>query len=92
MSGVMQEVLKFLKKSLFIKQKDLKEEFSELKNRLEEIAQNPFERRSFIYLDIIAWLESKVDSKTVEQVSKKKFLERELKKVKLAGVLKNVAR
>ena len=92
MSGVMQEVLKFLKKSLFIKQKDLKEEFSELKNRLEEIAQNPFERRSFIYLDIIAWLESKVDSKTVEQVSKKKFLERELKKVKLAGVLKNVAK
>ena len=92
MSGVMQEVLKFLKKSLFIKQKDLKEEFSELKNRLEEIAQNPFERRSFIYLDIIAWLESKVDGKTVEQVSKKKFLERELKKVKVAGVLKNVAK
>lgn len=90
MSGVMQEVLKFLKKSLFIKQKDLKEEFKELKNRLEIIAQNPFERRSFVYLDIIAWLESKVDGKTVEQVSKKKFLEREFKKVKVAGVLKNI--
>ncbi len=90
MSGVMQEVLKFLKKSLFIKQKDLKEEFTELKVRLETIAQNPFERRSFVYLDIIAWLESKVDSKTVEQVSKKKFLEREFKKVKVAGILKNV--
>ncbi len=90
MSGVMQEVLKFLKKSLFIKQKDLKEEFTELKVRLETIAQNPFERRSFVYLDIIAWLESKVDGKTVEQVSKKKFLEREFKKVKVAGILKNV--
>jgi tetratricopeptide (TPR) repeat protein len=90
MSGVMQEVLKFLKKSLFIKQKDLKEEFTELKARLETIAQNPFERRSFVYLDIIAWLESKVDGKTVEQVSKKKFLEREFKKVKVAGILKNV--
>jgi tetratricopeptide (TPR) repeat protein len=90
MSGVMQEVLKFLKKSLFIKQKDLREEFRDLKNKLEEIAQNPFERRSFVYLDIIAWLESKVDGKTVEQVSKKKFLEREFKKVKVAGVIKSV--
>ena len=89
MSGVMQEVLKFLKKSLFIKQKDLREEFRDLKIKLEEIAQNPFERRSFVYLDIIAWLESKVDGKTVEQVSKKKFLEREFKKVKVAGVIKS---
>ena len=88
MSGVMQEVLKFLKKSLFIKQKDLKNEFLELKQHLETIAQNPYERRSFVYLDIIAWLESKVESKTVEQVSKKKFLEREFKKVKMA-VLKS---
>lgn len=89
MSGVMQEVLRFLKKSLFIKQKDLRDEFRELKTKLEEIARNPFERRSFVYLDIIAWLESKVDAKTVEQVSKKKFLEREFRKVKVAGVMKS---
>jgi hypothetical protein len=58
---------------------------------LEDIAKSPFERRSFIYLDIIAWLESKVEGKTVEQVSKKKFLEREFRRVKVAGVLKNVS-
>jgi tetratricopeptide (TPR) repeat protein len=90
MSGVVQEVLKFLKKSLYIKQKDMKDEFTELKTHLEDIAKSPFERRSFVYLDIIAWLESKVEGKTVEQVSKKKFLEREFRRVKVAGVLKNV--
>jgi hypothetical protein len=90
MSGVMQEIMRFLKKSLYTKQKDLKLEFEELKNQLELLAENPFERRSFIYLDIIAWLESKVDGKTIEQVSKKKFLEREFRKVKMVGVLKNV--
>ena len=92
MSGVMQEILKFLKRSLFIKQKDLKDEFGALKTQLEILAESPFERRSFIYLDIIAWLESKVESKTVEQVSKKKFLEREFRKVKVAGVLKGVVK
>jgi hypothetical protein len=92
MSGVMQEILKFLKKSLFIKQKDLKQEFHALKEQLEKIAINPFERRSFVYLDVIAWLESKVEGRTVEQVSKKKFLEREFSKVKVAGVLKNVVK
>lgn len=88
MSGVMQEVLRFLRKSLYIKQKDLRQEFGELKTKLEELAQNPFERRSFVYLDIIAWLESKVSNKTVEAVSKKKFLERELGSVKIAAALR----
>ena len=88
MSGVMQEVLKFLKRALFMKQKDLKNEFAELKNRLEDLAQNPFERRSFVYLDIISWLESKVDGKTVESVSRKKFLSRALHDVRVAAILR----
>jgi tetratricopeptide (TPR) repeat protein len=92
MSGVMQEIMKFLKKSLYIKQKDLKPEFEDLKIQLETLAENSFERRSFIYLDIIAWLESKVDGKTIEQVSKKKFLERAFRQVKMVGVLKSAGK
>jgi tetratricopeptide (TPR) repeat protein len=87
-SGVMQEVLKFLKRALFMKQKDLKIEFADLKTKLENLAENPFERRSFVYLDIISWLESKVDSKTVEAVSKKKFLERAFHDVRIAAITK----
>ena len=71
-----------------MKQKDLKNEFAELKNKLENLAQNPFERRSFVYLDIISWLESKVDGKTVEAVSKKKFLGRALHDVRIAAISK----
>ena len=88
-SGVMQEVLKFLKRALFMKQKDLKNEFADLKVKLENLAQNPFERRSFVYLDIISWLESKVDGKTVEAVSKKKFLGRALHDVRVAAITKH---
>jgi hypothetical protein len=88
MSGVMQEVLKFLRKSLYLKQKDLKNEFNDLKIELQKIAADPFERRSFVYLDIIAWLQSKVEGKTVEAMSRKKFLERELGGLKTAAILK----
>jgi hypothetical protein len=86
MSDVMQEIMKFLKKSLYIKQKDLKLEFHELKLRLETISKDPFERRSFVYLDIISWLESKVEGKSVEIISKKKFLGREFRSVRMAAI------
>jgi tetratricopeptide (TPR) repeat protein len=86
MSTVMQEVLRFLKRALYMKQRDLKDEFLTLKLKLEEIAKNPYERRSFVYLDIISWLESKVNNKSVEVVSKKKFLERELRSVRMIAV------
>jgi hypothetical protein len=87
-SGVMQEVLRFLRKSLYIKQKNLTQEFQQLKEELEKMAVSPFERRSFIYLDLVAWLEAKVENKTVEQISKKHFLGRELRKVRVAAVMK----
>jgi tetratricopeptide (TPR) repeat protein len=90
MSGVMQEILRFLKRALYTKQRDLRDEFIALKQHLEALSQDPFERRSFVYLDIISWLESKIENKTVEQVSKKKFLERELRGVKVSGILKDV--
>jgi asparagine synthetase B (glutamine-hydrolysing) len=59
-----------------------------LKLELEKLAADPFERRSFVYLDIIAWLQSKVEGKTVEAMSRKKFLERELGGLKKAAILK----
>ena len=86
MSGVVQEVLRFLRKALFVNQKELKDVFAELKNRLEILAENPYERRSFIYLDIIAWLESKTTTKSIEAISKKKFLGRELRSIRMASI------
>lgn len=70
---VQKEILKFLKKTPKISPKDLHSEFSQLKNRLEEIQKLPFEKRPFLYLDIISWLQSKLDGIQVEKVIERNF-------------------
>jgi tetratricopeptide (TPR) repeat protein len=76
LSLMMQEILKFLRKSLYLKQKDIKPAFAQLRDRLVELSENPYEKRSFLYLDFISWLEAKVDGKLVQEVMREKFLER----------------
>ncbi|RAJ02497.1 hypothetical protein LX64_03516 [Chitinophaga skermanii] len=70
---VMEEILKFLRKNIYAHPKALRAAFIELKDRLVELSQNPYERRSFLYLDIISWLESKIDGIPVQTVIAQKF-------------------
>jgi len=52
----------------------LRDEFRALKARMEEIAADPYERRPFLYFDLISWLESKISGRSVEAVIQQKFL------------------
>jgi hypothetical protein len=49
--------------------------FKMLKEKLERYQGNPLETRSFMYLDIISWLESKIQQVPVQQVRRQKFLQ-----------------
>ncbi|MBT9393666.1 hypothetical protein KLP40_10875 [Hymenobacter sp. NST-14] len=51
----------------------LREAFTKLKNQLTRIAENPYERRPFLYLDIISWLESKIENVPVQDIIRRKF-------------------
>lgn len=73
-SQVMAEILKFLKRSGHLGPRQIRTAFRQLKDRLELIARNPYERRSFLYLDIISWLESKINRRPVQEVIREKFL------------------
>lgn len=70
---VQEEVFKFLKKLNIITASDLKSEFKLLRDRLLKIEENKYERRPFLYLDIISWLESKIRNVPVQQIIKEKF-------------------
>jgi len=70
---VQQEVFKFLRNLSAILPEDLPKAFVNLKNKLQEVAKDPFERRPFMYLDIISWLESKIEHLPVQQVIRRKF-------------------
>lgn len=77
LSLVMEEILSFLKKLSQLNAREIRPAFQQLKERLELIAQNPYERRSFLYLDVISWLESKINRRPVQDVIREKFLKRE---------------
>jgi hypothetical protein len=69
---VQREMIKFLKNLGNIYPSDLKSEFKKLHERLKTYESHPYEKRAFLYLDIISWLESKIENKTVAEIIKEK--------------------
>ena len=73
MHHVQKEILSFLKKLGSIYADDWKKELSVLHNRLKPYESHPYERRTFLYLDILSWLESKITGHSVSEIVKHKF-------------------
>ncbi|WP_026464585.1 hypothetical protein [Adhaeribacter aquaticus] len=67
------EIFRFLRSLNSMAPNQLKDAFVALKNKLIAIAANPFERRPFLYLDIISWLESKIEHVPVQEIMQRKF-------------------
>ena len=62
-------ILGFLKNlSSETTESELLERFDELRQQLLTLTNSPYERRAFIYFDIISWLESKTKKCTVEEI------------------------
>ncbi len=80
LNKVQEEVLKFLRNLGNVKLADVKEEFIKLRQKLINISNLPFQRRHFIYLDIISWLESKIENKPVQSIIQAKFKPRRIHK------------
>lgn len=70
--AVQQEIFRFIRRVPRIMEEDLRAEFQNLRDRLVKHENDPFERRPFLYLDIISWLEAKISGRTVEEVVQEK--------------------
>lgn len=70
-----QELILHFLRNLFKQNTDktLKDQFTQLKSDLEKLVHTPDEKRAFMYFDIISWLESKIQKKTVESIIKEKL-------------------
>lgn len=73
LQAVQREILGFLRRTPLMTRKDLKGEFIKLRTRLVKYQQDPYERRPFLYLDIISWLDSKINGKRIQDVIKEKI-------------------
>jgi len=70
--AVQKEMIKFLRNLGNIYPSELRNEFQKLYNELKKYENHPYEKRAFLYLDIISWLESHLQDKPVAQIIKEK--------------------
>lgn len=66
-------ILDFLKRLLMEKEiKNVRNRFVALKEQMESLGSNKFERRAFLYFDIISWLEAKIENRSLQDFVKEK--------------------
>ena len=73
---VQKEMMHFIRNLSRIYDHELKGAFIELREKLLTYENHPFEKRAFLYLDIISWLESKIENRPVQEIIRQKFSEK----------------
>jgi hypothetical protein len=76
LSVVEEYIFEFLRESLRISPAQIRTSFRTLLEKLRQHEKNPLETRAFSYLDIISWLESKIDGVPVQDVIRQKYLKK----------------
>lgn len=72
-------IFDFIKKSFRYNIAKAEESFINLHKKLSALKNKKIENRSFVYLDILSWLESKIQQKPVELIIRTKFQEKNKK-------------
>jgi endonuclease III-like uncharacterized protein len=73
---VQKALMDFLKNVSNISPLLLKDEFKKLHALLSRYQDHPFERRAFLYLDILSWLESKISNVPIADIISRKAIEK----------------
>lgn len=68
-----EEIFSFLRKSFKVPRSELRAALEKLLIKIKTLEKNRLETRSFTYLDIISWLESKLQRKTLSEVLQTKY-------------------
>ena len=72
--AVQKEMIKFLRNLGGIYPHELKKEFQKLHTELKKYENHPYEKRAFLYLDIISWLESHLENRPVAEIIREKAM------------------
>jgi hypothetical protein len=74
LSAVEEAMFTFLRESFHLSYRDVKPKLQALLDRIKKYEHNQVEARAFAYLDVISWLESKLQGVPVEKVIRDKYL------------------
>ena len=75
LTAVEEAMFKFLRQSIPMSPRKLKPELEKFLHKIKHLEKNRFETRSFAYLDIISWVESKVFNKPMGTIIHEKYLQ-----------------
>lgn len=71
---VQEEIFIFLRNTPKMGPKSIRGEFIALKEKLVEYSKDQYEKRPFLYLDIIGWLDSKIQGKRMQEIIKQRMM------------------
>lgn len=81
MTEMKDELLSFFKSFGNVNAIDLKKELKVLYERLKPYENHPYERRTFYYIDLLAWLESKITDRSMGEIVRARFEESQKKEI-----------
>ena len=69
---VQKAMIRFVRSLGEIYPHELKAAFVKLHKELKQYEDDPYERRAFLYLDVLSWLESKIENRPVREIIREK--------------------
>jgi hypothetical protein len=72
LQAVQKEMIRFMRSLTDIYPNELKHAFRQLHTSLKGFENDPYEKRSFLYLDILSWLESKIENRSIGEIIRQK--------------------
>jgi hypothetical protein len=76
LSAIEEAIFNFIRNSFDIAANDIRPSLEALLAHIKQYEHSKFEARTFMYLDIVSWLESKLDGVPVELVIRQKYQQR----------------
>jgi tetratricopeptide (TPR) repeat protein len=73
LSVVEKEIFRFLQQTFHMDRGQVRRAFRQLRDKLAKYEANPLESRSFMYLDFISWLDSKIEGVPVQEIIRKRM-------------------
>ncbi|MFM7671867.1 MAG: hypothetical protein ACKO6Q_04665 [Bacteroidota bacterium] len=74
LTAIEEAMFRFLRRSLPLSPRQLKPELEKFLDEIKHLEGDRFQTRAFAYLDIISWLESKVQGKSMTTIVRAKYL------------------
>ena len=69
------EMIRFLRSLGGLYPSELKDAFRKLYEEFKKYENDPYEKRAFLYLDVLSWLESKINNQSIAEAIKKRSKE-----------------